>query len=148
MEGFLLKELLLSYDESYVLKMDVEGVINVKEKKSFSKRKWKEIVFVNFFLRIKKVPNKESCSGVEVTMCCSLNCYQHFLQEMMGLLRHKFWNKRFEEIIAHKLDIPRSLQQRGDCSHAKFVTFQERDVCKIAWYKIMGISRSTYMSYE
>ncbi len=33
MEGFSLKELLLSYDESYVLEVDIEGMINVKGKK-------------------------------------------------------------------------------------------------------------------
>ncbi len=32
MEGWLLKELLLSYDESYVLEVDVEGMIGVKKK--------------------------------------------------------------------------------------------------------------------
>jgi hypothetical protein len=33
MEGFSLKELLLSYDESYILEVDVEGMIGVKAKK-------------------------------------------------------------------------------------------------------------------
>ncbi len=33
MEGFSLKELLLSYDESYILEVDIEGMINVKGKK-------------------------------------------------------------------------------------------------------------------
>jgi hypothetical protein len=32
MEVFLLKELLLSYNESYILKVDVEGMISVKKK--------------------------------------------------------------------------------------------------------------------
>jgi hypothetical protein len=32
MEGFLLKKLLLSYDESYVPEVDVEGIIGVKKK--------------------------------------------------------------------------------------------------------------------
>jgi hypothetical protein len=32
MEGFLLKEILLSYDERYVLEVDVEGMIGVKKK--------------------------------------------------------------------------------------------------------------------
>jgi hypothetical protein len=32
MEGFLLKELLLSYKESYVLEVDIEGMIGVKKK--------------------------------------------------------------------------------------------------------------------
>jgi hypothetical protein len=30
---------LLSYDESYIPEVDVEGMISVKEKKNFSKRK-------------------------------------------------------------------------------------------------------------
>ncbi len=34
-EGFSLKEILFSYDENYVPKVDVEGMINVKEKKKF-----------------------------------------------------------------------------------------------------------------
>ncbi len=38
MEGFSLKELLLSYDESYVLEVDVEGMFGVKKKKNFNKR--------------------------------------------------------------------------------------------------------------
>jgi len=33
MEGFSLKELLLSYDESYILEVDVKGMIGVKKKK-------------------------------------------------------------------------------------------------------------------
>jgi hypothetical protein len=65
-------------------------------------------MFVNSILRIEKVLNKESCHGVRVAMCCSLNCCQHFPQVML----------------------------------------QETDVCEIVWYKIMGISRSSYMSYK
>jgi hypothetical protein len=33
MEGFLLKELFFSYNESYVPEVDVEGMIGVKKKK-------------------------------------------------------------------------------------------------------------------
>jgi hypothetical protein len=70
----LLKELLVSHDESYILEVDVEEMIGVKKKKySFHKRKWKDIVFVDSISRIKKVLSKESCHGVGVVMCCSLN---------------------------------------------------------------------------
>jgi hypothetical protein len=132
-----------------VPEVDVEGMIGMKKKKySFSKRKWKEIVFLNSILRIKKVLSKESYRGVEVAMCCSLNCYQHFPWQMMGLFRHEFKNKLFEERTVHTLDIPRRLHRRGDCNRAKFVMLQEKDVSKTTWYKIMGISRSTYMSYK
>jgi hypothetical protein len=60
---------------------------------------------------------------------------------MTGLLRHEFWNKSFEERTTHMLDIPRRLHRRGDYNHAKFMMLQKSDVCEIAWYKIMGISR-------
>jgi hypothetical protein len=53
----------------------------------------------------------------------------------------------FEEKSTHTLDIPR-LHQRGDCNRAKFMMLQERDVYEIAWYKIMGILKPTYMSYK
>jgi hypothetical protein len=33
MEGVLLKEFLLSYDENYVFEINVEGMISVKKKK-------------------------------------------------------------------------------------------------------------------
>jgi len=47
----------------------------------------------------------------------------------------------------HTLDIPKKLHGRGG-SCEKIVTIHERDVCDIAWVKIMGISLSTYMSYK
>ncbi len=105
-------------------------------------------MFVNSILRIEKVLSKESYRGVEATMCCSLNCCQHFPWQMTGLLRHEFWNKLFEKSTAHTLDILRGLHRKRNCNRAKFVTLQERSVCKTAYYKIMGISRSTYMSYK
>ncbi len=145
----MLKELLFSYNESYVPKVDVEGMISVKEKKyCFSKRKQKEIVSINSISRIKKVPSEESCCGVGAVMCCFLDCDQNFLHQMTRMFEHEFWNKSFDERSAHTLDIPRSLRRRRDCNNAKFMTFQDRDVCETTWYKIMGILRSIYMSYK
>jgi hypothetical protein len=148
MERFVLKELLLSYNESYVPKMDVEGMISVKKYiYSFNKRKQNEIMSLNFVLRIEKLLSEESCCGVRVTMCCSLNYCQHFPQQMMRLFRHEFWNKSLEERIAHMLEFQKVTLKRN-YNHAKFVMLQERDLCKTIWYKIMGISRSTHMSYK
>jgi hypothetical protein len=60
-EGFLLKKLLVSHDESYIPEVDVEEMIGVKKKKySFHKRKWKDIMFVDSISRIKMVLSKES----------------------------------------------------------------------------------------
>jgi hypothetical protein len=55
----------LSYDESYVFEVDIEGMINVKGKKNFSKKKWMEIMSLNFVLRIEKMLSKESYCGLE-----------------------------------------------------------------------------------
>jgi hypothetical protein len=65
---------------------------------------------LNFVLKIEGV-EQESCSGIRVAMCCSLNYYQHFPHQMTIILRHKFWNKSFEKKFAHALDIPRRLNQ-------------------------------------
>jgi hypothetical protein len=78
MEGFSLKELLLSYNESYIPEVDVEGMIGVKKKNSFSKKKQKEIMSLIFVSRIEKVLSEDSFCGVRVVTCCSLNCCQHF----------------------------------------------------------------------
>jgi hypothetical protein len=83
MEGFSLKELLLSYDESCIPKVDVEGMISMKGKQ-------KEIVSLNSISRIEKVLKEESCHGVGAMMCSSLNYCQHFSCQMTRLLRHEF----------------------------------------------------------
>jgi hypothetical protein len=74
METLSMKELLLSYDESYILKVDVKRMIGMKKKEhNFNKKKQKEIMSINFVLRIKKMLSEESCCGVEVAILC---CYQ------------------------------------------------------------------------
>ncbi len=101
---------------------------------------------LNSVSKIENVLNEESFHGIGATMCCSLNYFQHFHHQMTRILKHEFWNKSFEDRFAHPLDIPRRLHQRADCNHAKFLMLQEKVVCEISWYKIMGISKSTYMS--
>jgi len=50
---------LLSYDESYVFEVDVEGMIGLKKKKyGLSQRKWKDIMSINFVSKIEKVLSK------------------------------------------------------------------------------------------
>jgi len=61
------------------------------------------------FLRIEKVLSEESYYGVKAMMCYSLNCYQHFFQQMKRLLIHNNWNKLFEKRTTHMLNIPRRL---------------------------------------
>ncbi len=92
--------------------------------------------------------SEESCLGIRVVMCCLLNYSQHFLHQMIRKLKHEFWNNLFEEKSTNTLDIPRRLHQRGDYNRVKFVTLQEKDVCEIVWYTIIGICSSAYLSYK
>jgi hypothetical protein len=56
MEGFLLKEFLFSYGESYVLEVDLEGMIGVKKIKMASIRKHRRRFFLkNSVSKIKMV---------------------------------------------------------------------------------------------
>ncbi len=107
-------------------------MIGVKKKNSnFSKIKWKEIVFVNPISKIEKVLSEESCCGIRVVMCCSLNCCQHFLRQMIGILKHKFGNKSFEKKFKHTLDFPRMTHSKlleGLKCESKFKTTEERGI--------------------
>jgi len=67
---------------------------------------------------------------------------------MIRIFRHKFSSKSFEERFTHMLDIPRRLHKKGACNCVKLLTLQKKDVCKNAWYKIMGISRFIDMRYK
>jgi hypothetical protein len=96
---------------------------------------------LNSILWIKKVLSEESYHGVGAMMWCSSKCYQHFPCEMTRLFIHKFWYKSFEKRSTHMLDIPKRLHRKGNYNCAKFVMFQEKDVCETASYKIMGIFR-------
>jgi uncharacterized protein YkuJ len=58
----------------------------------------------------------------------------------MKLLRQ---NLSFEDQRAYGLDIPRRLHlhTRGNIKHRKYFIVQGVDICKIAWYKIVGVFR-------
>jgi hypothetical protein len=64
------------------------------------------------------------------------------------LLKQKFWSFSFEDCKAYGLDIPRRLHTRGDERQQNFITIQGLDIYEIAWYQIIGLSRSTYMLYK
>ncbi len=79
---------------------------------------------------------------------CWIVVNKFFFHEMTILLKQEFWNKSFENQTTHTLDISKKLHGRGGVSCTKFVTIQKNNIYEIAWYKIIGISRSTYMSYK
>jgi hypothetical protein len=53
-----------------------------------------------------------------------------------------------EEHKTYGIDIPKRLHVRVDMKQQKFITIQEINICEMAWYKIVGLSKSTYMLYK
>jgi hypothetical protein len=77
-----------------------------------------------------------------------MNCRQHFPLENTLLLKQEFWNLFFENCRTYGLDILRRLHMRGDGRRRKFIIIQGLDICKIAWYQIVGLLKLTYMLYK
>jgi len=63
-------------------------------------------------------------------------------------LRQEFWSLSFEDQREYGLDIPRRLHIRGNIKQQKYLTMPCVDICEIFWYKIIGVSRSTYMLHK
>jgi hypothetical protein len=54
----------------------------------------------------------------------------------------------FEKQKVYGMDIPRRLHVRGNMQQWKFIMIQEIDICEMTLYKIIGLSKSTYMLYK
>jgi hypothetical protein len=80
--------------------------------------------------------------NVSALMCCGMNYCQHFPCEKT-LLRQEYWSLSFEDRKAYKLNIPR-LHTRRDMKQQKFITMQCSN-WETTWYKIVGVSKLTYM---
>jgi len=63
-------------------------------------------------------------------------------------LKKEFWGLSFEECKVYGIDIPRRLHVRIDMKQWKFITIQEIDIYEMTWYKIIRLSRSTYILYK
>jgi hypothetical protein len=82
-----------------------------EKKYSFYKKQWNVVDFEGLISRIEKVLFKEFVHNVFVTMCCAMNCCQHFPHEKTLLLKQG----TFTKIRAIKL----SLVLCFSCFHVK-----------------------------
>ncbi len=81
-------------------------------------------------------------------ICCAQNCYQFFPHEKLTLLRETFWGLSFEKHRAYGMDIPKRLHMRGNIKQQMFIMIHEIDICETTRYKIVGLSKLTYMLYK
>jgi len=56
----------------------------------------------------------ESMCNVSASICCMMNCCQHFHHVKTLLLKQEFWSLSFEDYKTYYLDIPRRLHMKGD----------------------------------
>jgi hypothetical protein len=59
-----------------------------------------------------------------------------------------FWGPSFEDYRAYGLNIPKRLDTIKNMKQQEFITIQEIDICKIAWYKIIELLKLKYMLYK
>jgi hypothetical protein len=115
LDGFTLRELLISYDKTHVPTIDDEGQIGVRKKQyPFQKNKQKKCELEGSISRIKKFLFEEFVHNVNVLHCCSKNCCQHFPCEKTLFLKQDFWGLSFEDHRTYCLNIPRRLHMKGD----------------------------------
>jgi hypothetical protein len=146
--GHCLSSLFIAYDECHVLEKD-ERVVGVKKNfKTFLKRKQSESKDEGSLSMIDQVPNNESICSVSLNSCCFFNYCQYFLCENASIVREEFWNLSFTNQIIYILDIPKRLHQKVGVKKRRFVTIRDVEICEVAWYKIVGISRSMYLFYK
>jgi len=65
------------------------------------------------------------------------------IHHSQGFLEPLLW-----DIIALILDVPKRLHNKPKIKKQKFIIVQEVDICKVAWYSIVGILRSTYLDHK
>ncbi len=63
-------------------------------------------------------------------------------------LKEEFWGLSFEECKVYGMDILRRLHVRAYMNQWEFIIIQEIDIYETTWYKIIGLSKSTYMLYK
>jgi hypothetical protein len=104
----------VNINEIHILDDDNVGTIGVKKTNKIHKRQRNDVDFTGFVFRIDKVLSVESMHNVSPSICCILNCCQHFPHEKTLLLRQKFWSLSFKDHKTYGLNIPRRLHMKGD----------------------------------
>jgi hypothetical protein len=91
MDGYSLKQFLISYDENNIPTIDEEGEIGVRKKQyTFQKRKRSVGHSNRSMSRIEKLLSQEFVQNVSFVLCCAQNCCQHFPCEKTTLLKEEF----------------------------------------------------------
>jgi hypothetical protein len=89
----------------------------------------------------------QSINSVSTVNCCRRNCVQLFPRAKIHALRSQFFHKGGQYFKSHHLlDVHRQIHL--DAHGNEVITLEGIDVCPVAWYTIMGVSRATYYRWK
>jgi hypothetical protein len=89
----------------------------------------------------------KSINSVLTVNCCRRNCVQPFPRAKIDALRSQFFHEGGQYFKSHRLlDVHRQIHL--DAYGNKMIMLEGVDVCPVAWYTIMGVSRATYYRWK
>jgi hypothetical protein len=89
----------------------------------------------------------QSINSVSSINCCKKNCVQPFPRAKIHTLRSQFFHEGGQYFKSHRLlDVHRQIHHDSDGN--EMITLEGCDVCPVAWYTIMGVSRATYYRWK
>jgi hypothetical protein len=89
----------------------------------------------------------QSINSVLTVNCCRRNCVQPFPHAKIHALRSQFFHECGQYFKSHRLlDVHRQIHL--DAHGNKMITLEGVDVCPVAWYTIMEVSRATYYRWK
>jgi hypothetical protein len=84
---------------------------------------------------------------VSTVNCCRRNSVQPFPRVKIHALRSQFFHEGGQYFKSHRLlDVHRQIHL--DAHGNEMIMLEGVDVCPIAWYTIMGVSRATYYRWK
>jgi hypothetical protein len=89
----------------------------------------------------------QSINSVSNVSCCKKNCIQPFPPAKIHTLKSQFFHEGGQYFKSHRLlDVHKQIHH--DLDGNEMITLEGCDVCLVAWYTIMGVSRVTYYRWK
>jgi hypothetical protein len=89
----------------------------------------------------------QSINSVSSVNCCKKNCVQPFPRVKIHTLISQFFHEGGQYFKSHRLlDVHRQIHQDSDGN--EMITLEGCDVCPVAWYTIMDVSRAMYYRWK
>lgn len=91
--------------------------------------------------------SRECINYVLTINCCKKNCVQPYPRAKIHALRSQFFHEGGQYFKSHRLlDVHRQIHL--DAHGNEMITLEGVDVCPVAWYNIMGVSRATFYRWK